>query len=470
MWGFLGFLFITGLYLGAAYASLLAARTARTPQGAVGWVVFLLAAPFLAVPAYLFLGRSKYSGYIIARRESTRVIEGIQNFAKKNAPEPGSTQISLAPFEYCANMPAFRGNGATLLIDGQETFDAIFNAIEAAQTYVLVQFYIIHDDDLGREFQERLKEAALRGVSVRLMMDAVGSKALPDSYIDELREAGVTVVDRHMERGPRFRFQLNFRNHRKSVVVDGVTGFTGGLNVGDEYMGRDPKFGAWRDTHVQLFGPMVSQLQLIFAEDWHWMTGDVLADQLNWSAPHAKEDAVGLIVATGPGDVSETGGLMFFSAIAAARKRIWLASPYFVPEIDIVTALRHAALRGVDVRILVPDVIDHKLPWLAAFAYFDDIREAGVRVFRYTEGFMHQKVFLVDDEVAAVGTTNLDNRSFRLNFEATAMFFDTRAAQRIEAMLLADFERSFELTETLHQQPAYIRHGAPIARLFSPLL
>jgi cardiolipin synthase A/B len=470
MWEIISIGLIAALIAIAIFFAFQAAATARTPQGAVGWVVFLVAAPYLAVPAYLFLGHHRFRGYLIARRESQRTIARVREYAAHSAPEPGSTPLPLGPFEYSAGLPAMCGNGADLLIDGRATFDAIFAAIDAARSYVLVQFYIIHDDGLGQALQARLIAAAQRGVTVRLMTDAIGSFKLPESYSQTLRDAGVEIAGRQTAHGPLFGFHLNFRNHRKTVIVDGVTGFTGGLNVGDEYMGRDPDFGAWRDTHVQLYGPMVSQLQLIFLEDWHWATGHTLFDLVNWEVPHSPDNATGLIVATGPGDAGETGSLMFFAAITSARRRIWLASPYFVPDVDIVAALRAAALRGVDVRLLVPEVIDNRLTWLAAFAYFDDIREAGARVFRYTEGFMHQKVFVVDDDLAAVGTTNLDNRSFRLNFEAMALFFDARAAAAADAMLRDDFARSYELTRTLDQQPAHIRYGAPIARLFSPIL
>jgi cardiolipin synthase A/B len=457
-------------YVLGIYFAMRAAATARTPQGAVGWVVFLLSAPILAVPLYLFLGHNKYQGYLKAHRETEQVIAGIKQFAVRHAPTACSTGIALEPFEYCADLSACRGNGAELLIDGQATFEAIFAAIDDAKTYILIQSYIIHDDDLGRELQSHLINASKRGVHVRLMTDAVGSHALPESYCEILRDAGVDVADKKTARGPRFRFQINFRNHRKTIIIDGVTGFIGGLNVGDEYMGRSEKFGNWRDTHLKIHGPIVSQLQLVFAEDWHWATNEALIQDVNWEVPHSDQDMTGLIVATGPADDTETGSLMFFSAIAEAKERIWIASPYFIPDIDITTALRHAALRGVDVRILIPDMADHRVSWLAAFSYFDDVTTDGVRIFRYTDGFMHQKVFLVDDELAAVGTTNLDNRSFRLNFEAMALFFDSRAAKRIEAMLSADFEKSYEITQTIDQQSAYVRYGAPVARLFSPLL
>jgi len=470
MWVVLGSLGIAALYVASVLFAFRAAATARTPQGAVGWVVFLLALPFVAVPLYLFLGHHRLHGYLISRREARQVVEAIRDFGARNAPDPARTLVNLAPFEYCANMSAVRGNGAELLIDGATAFDTMFAAIDAAQSYVLVQFYIIRNDHLGRAFQDRLIAAAARGVKVRVMTDALGSFGLPSRYFARLRAAGVEVARRKRARAPAFRFQLNYRNHRKSLIVDGETGFIGGLNVGDEYLGRSKDHGPWRDTHLRLRGPVVSQLQMIFLEDWHWLTGETPFADLMWTAPRDPADATALIVATGPGDETETGSLMFFSAIAAARERVWIASPYFVPDLDIITALRHAALRGVDVRLLVPDRADHWMLWLAAWAYFDAMTGAGVRVFRYTGGFMHQKAFVVDDTLAAVGTTNLDNRSFRLNFEAMALFFDAGFAGRVDAMLRADLGNAYELKEGIAQQSPLIRYGAPVARLFSPLL
>ncbi len=470
MWTLLVSLFVFAMYCTAALFAVGAARTARTPQGAVGWVVFLLTAPLLGVPLYLFLGHHRFRGYRIARQESERVVEGIKTFADFSKPDLDRLLINTKPFEALAHLPVSRGNGAELLVDGEATFQSIFDAIETAQNYILIQFYIVRDDALGQELQEKLIHAARRGVHVRFMTDAVGSYGLPTAYMETLRDAGIDVADPHERRGPNHRFQLNYRNHRKTVIIDGEIGYIGGHNVGVEYLGQSPKFGRWRDTHLKMTGHIVRQLQLIFVEDWHWAHGEDLIDDLDWAGSESDQDMNALIVATGPGDDTETGAMMFFSAIAAAQDRVWIASPYFVPDIDIMAALQLAALRGVDVRIMVPEVIDHRLPWLAAFAYFDEIRDCGVRVFRYTDGFLHQKVFVVDDSLAAVGTTNLDNRSFRLNFEAMALFFDPRAAQATADMLLTDFDSCYELTRNLPQQPAHIRYGAPLARLFAPIL
>ncbi|NOE17043.1 cardiolipin synthase [Ruegeria atlantica] len=470
MWTLLVSIFVFALYATAVVFSVRAAQTARTPQGAVGWVVFLVSAPIFAVPMYLFLGHHRFRGYRISRQQSERVVEGIKTFADYSRPDPSTMSVNPRPFEFLAHLPVSSGNGAQLLIDGQATFDAIFQAIDEARNYILIQFYIVRDDTLGRQLQTKLIKAAKRGVHVRFMTDAVGSYGLANTYLDTMREAGIDVADPREQRGPNFRFQLNYRNHRKTVIIDGETGFIGGHNVGVEYLGEDPHFGHWRDTHIKMTGHIVRQLQLIFTEDWHWARDEDLIDDLDWAGSEAEQDMNALLVATGPGDETETGAMMFFSAIAEAKERLWIASPYFVPDIDVMTALQHAAMRGVDVRILVPDMIDHRLPWLAGFAYFDEIRDCGVRVFRYTDGFMHQKVFVVDDTLAAVGTTNLDNRSFRLNFEAMALFFDARAALAVDHMLRADFEASYELTRSLAQQPAHIRFGAPLARLFAPIL
>ncbi len=454
----------------AIYFAYRAVAKARTPQGSIAWVAFLISMPWLAVPAFLLFGHTRFRGYVIARRDSQEVIAGVGTYSKAHPASGVGGPFGFNAFEAIAELPVVGGNGFELLVDGAETFDAIFAAIDAAEHYVLVQFYIIHDDRLGQDFASRLKAASARGVTVRLLFDSVGSAGLPQDYLDDLRAAGVHVVNAHAIYGPRHRFQVNFRNHRKTVVIDGQIGFIGGLNVGDEYMGRNAVYGAWRDTHCRLAGPVVMQLQLVFAEDWHWATETLLLPDLDWQPEPSEQNMDALLVATGPGDVLETGSLYFCACISRAMKRIWIASPYFVPDVDVLSALKLAALRGVDVRILVPEVIDHRIPWLAAFAYFDEIRTAGVRVWRYDAGFMHQKVLLVDDEIASVGTTNMDNRSCRLNFEATVLVFDPRAAAAVEEMLEDDFARAYLLETDLNEQPWQRRVGAPFARLLAPIL
>jgi cardiolipin synthase A/B len=446
-----------------------AAKTARTPQAAVGWTVFLLSAPYLGVIAYAFLGPHRYESRRRARRVSRRLFDDHRS-DWPNATRDDPLAINLRPFEQVAGLPVVRGNRATLLVDGADTFEALFAAIDGAERYVLVQFYIYRGDALGREMAHRLMAAARRGVRVRVAYDVFGSVGLGRGLLREMTEAGVDVM-RARRGGPiARRFQINFRNHRKCVIADGRVGFLGGLNVGDEYMGRDPTYGPWRDTFVRIEGPMVTQLQLIFAEDWHWVTGEALRTELDWTSEAGTGDIDGLIVGTGPIDTEDTGSAMLYATLAAARERVWVSTPYLVPDLPSLTALKHAAIQGKEVRILVPDVIDHYLPWLAAFAYFDELLEAGVEIWRYREGFLHQKAFLIDDRLAAVGTHNLDHRSSQLNFETMAYFFDHDFCADLEKQLEADFARAYRLEKTLAEQPLRLRIAAPVARLMAPVL
>ena len=445
-----------------------AMRSARTPQGAVAWVVFLIAAPYLAVVSYVFLGHRKHDGYVVARRASQRVLEGIED-ARRRFP-PNGDLSRFAAFERLAASRVLSGNDVDLLIDGEQTFSRIFNILEGAVDYILVQFYILRDDQIGGALAERLTAAAARGVRVYVLYDAIGSSGLSRAYLRRLSEAGIRILDSNALRGPSNRRQINFRNHRKCVIVDGKQGVIGGLNIGDEYLGHDKAFSPWRDTACALQGPVVSQLQLVFCEDWIWATDESLFETLNWNAPPAKANRDALLLATGPADEFETGTLHFCAAAQMAKDRLWIASPYFVPEGNVMSALKVAAMRGVDVRILLPKTADHWVTYLAAFACYDEMREAGVHIFQYDSGFMHQKVMVVDDWLASIGTINLDSRSCRLNFEATALIFDTGTAQDVATMLEADLARSHVLEKSLAEQNLWIRLFAPVARLFSPLL
>lgn len=450
-----------------------AMRHARTPQGAVGWVVFLLTAPYVAVPAFLFFGHKRFFGYISMRREMRQTVGRVTSEISRNAPANlarlGDRRSVVAAYEALSEHKVLGGNSVRLLIDGEATFTAIFACIDRARHYVLVQFYTIRDDEIGRELARHLADRARAGVKVKVLYDGIGSVGLPWLYIEDLRAAGVEILNFHAQTGSRNRFQINFRNHRKIVIVDGVTGFIGGLNVGDEYMGRSRSLGYWRDTHLRLDGPAVAQVQLAFAEDWYWATREAI--EVDWCPPPDPEGADVLILSTGPSDRHESGSLYFCNAINAAAERLWIATPYFVPDVDILNALKLASLRGVDVRILVPDKRDHWLVWLAAFSYFDEVRRAGVKIFRYEGGFMHSKMLVVDDWMASVGTMNLDNRSCRLNFEQTAIVVDDAFAAEVAEVLEADMARARHYKTNFRDIPhRFIRYAAPVARLFAPIL
>ncbi len=467
-------LFVTFHALGLLSA-IDAVMNTRTSQGAIAWGVSLVAFPYVAVPAYWILGRSRFKGYVTARQTGDaklsdfgiEVGEGVQAYylpesELKNV-EAGRAAQSLA------GMPFMTGNSADLLIDGDATFASIMDGIDAASDYILFQFFIVHDDDIGREVKEHLVAKAKEGVRVYFLYDEVGSHDLPKSYKDELRAAGAEVFDFHTRKGPGNRFQINFRNHRKIVVVDGHTTWIGGHNVGDEYLGRDPEFGHWRDTHVRIIGPAALAAQLSFVEDWHWATGNIL--ELNWTpVPSADGDMHVLIVPSGPADRLETATLMFTHAINTAKKRIWIASPYFVPDEGIINALQLAGLRGVDVRILIPDKPDHFLVYMAAFSYLNETSATGVKFYRYLDGFLHEKAMIIDDLAVAIGTANFDNRSFRLNFEITALLGGEEFIGEVEQMFLDDFAKSREMeSDEYDAKPWYFKFGVKLARLTAPI-
>lgn len=448
-----------------------AVRTARTPQGAVGWAVLLLAMPYLGLPAYFILGDFRYPKMIRDRHLSETAARMAEAEHAPEGVEPLSPRAAelLRGFEAIAARPAAGGNAVALLSDSAEVFHTLFAAIRAAQSYVLIETYILRDDGLGRALQTLLLEKESEGVRVCVLFDPVGSYGLHRSYLRRMREGGIEITDFHA-RHPERKWSLsrvNFRNHRKIAVIDGRVAFTGGYNIGDEYIGRDPHLGPWRDTMIRLEGPVVAQLQLHFAEDWHWATGEVL--DLDWQQQVAgKIPAV--VLASGPSDGHESGGLFFSHAITAAQNRLWIASPYFTPDTGLMQELRLAALRGVDVRILMAGRRDHWLVWLAAFSFIEAMRGSGVKVFRYSEGFMHQKVVLIDDEVTAVGSHNLDSRSCRLNFEASAVLADRGFAAEVAQMLEQDFAKARLYNRPLSEVSLPLRLAAPMARLFAPVL
>lgn len=457
-------------YAGGVALALLAISQERSSQGAVAWAVALVTMPFLAIPFFALFGGWRFTGYVRRFREKLaehRIEIGqLPDSSRLGASELGAMQV----VEELARFPFTRGNKIELLVDAQATYDALFKAIDEARETVLIQFYIINDDEAGRIFAEHLVSAAGRGVEVCLLYDEIGSHATPSRYFEQLTRAGVNVSSFGSATRPGKRFQINFRNHRKVAVIDGRIAFTGGLNIGDEYLGKSPWFGNWRDTHVRFRGPAVRAAQFSFLEDWHWATGEQL-DSLLKETTNAKGGQTALFAATGPADRVNTFELLLVQAVNSATRSIHIATPYFVPDEQVMTALQLAVMRGVKVSLLVPRKNDNWLVGLANHAWVDSALNCGVSAFHYADGFMHQKVVLIDDRLASVGSANIDNRSFCLNFEATLLVADVGFAQEVGRMLEADFRRSVQLEAGyLERKSVFFRLLVRIARLTSPLL
>lgn len=450
-----------------------ALMSTRTSQGSIAWIVSLNTIPLVSVPAYWVLGRNKFQGYVTLRQqlalksedELKKIREKMHPFVRKFEDEHGGAKAT----ERLAELPYFDHNAVELLINGEATFKSIFEGIEEAEDYILVQFYIVRDDELGRKLKDRLIAKAKQGVKVWFLYDEIGSRKI-EGYVKDLLEAGVSVSPFHSTQGGGNRFQLNFRNHRKIVVVDGKSAWVGGHNVGNEYLGKDSKLPNWRDTHMKIVGPSVLQLQLSFVEDWRWAKNEEL-DELAWELTAAEEgNASVLILPTGPADRLESCSLMFQQAIHSSKERIWIASPYFVPDEGVMSALHLAALRGVDVRVLIPEKPDSKLVYYSAYAFVGELIDSGIKVYRYEPGFLHEKVFLVDDLVAGVGTANFDNRSFRLNFEVTALVVDEKFVSDVEQMFVKDFDRSRLMTKQgVDDKPTWFKVMSRASYLTAPV-
>ncbi|NKJ51327.1 cardiolipin synthase [Burkholderia sp. SG-MS1] len=453
----------------------------RTSQGAIAWAVSLVAMPYLTLVPYLFLGRSKFAGYADARRVENELLRTRAHPPEWDAQASSAglpTQQLGGRFAHSltrlGGMPFLPGNSVRTLVNGAATFEAIFEAIGNARHYVIVQFFIVRDDALGEMLKDALIAKASQGVRVYFLYDSIGSFDLPHRYVAALRAGGVEMHPFATHRRFVNRLQLNFRNHRKIVSVDGERAFVGGHNVGVEYLGGRAPLSPWRDTHIEVRGPAVASIQFVFTEDWHWATQQLPEFDMPAATPGAPAGHEGmhcLVVPSGPADKQETCSLFFVEAINAARERVWITTPYLVPDEAVFSALRLAVLRGVDVRILIPCRRDHLVVFAASKLYAYDSLRAGIRIFRYQPGFLHQKVVLIDSVAAAIGSANLDNRSFRLNFEIMVLTVDHGFAQEVETMLLNDFAESLEIDRNEYRHASALRRVLMhVARLFSPIL
>ena len=460
------------------FSSVHAIMRTRTPQGAIAWAVSLNALPIVAVPAYWVFGRSKFNGYVNAWRDASLPIEDDLAEIRQQF-QPYFVENSSAHPEYEAvkklsDTPFINSNSVKLLVDGEATYTSLHAGIDEAESYILFQFYIIRADATGNRFKQQLIRRAEQGLGVYVLYDELGSSDLPAPWIADFRNAGIRMIPFNTRQGPQNRFQLNFRNHRKIVVVDGKSAWIGGLNIGDDYLGKDKKLSPWRDTHLRIDGPAALVAQAIFISDWHW-AGKELIGGLSWE-PRPASGITGtgsdvLVLQSGPADEIETASLFFTNALNVARKRIWIATPYFIPDEATMVAIRLALLKGLDVRILTPELNDNWFVRNASNLYLKDLAAMGARIYFYEKGFMHQKVMLIDNRLAMVGTVNFDNRSFRLNFEITAALSNEDFAAEVEAMLQKDLANSSEAgTAYFENLSAWERLKSRGSALLAPVL
>ncbi|GCD83750.1 cardiolipin synthase [Parageobacillus thermoglucosidasius] len=450
----------------------------RRPAHTIAWLVVLGSFPVLGFFFYLMFGKN----YRKQRLFQKKAMLDEQTFLKFQTHHQWDVeQLAIAEHQRpllqlahrIGKSPVSLATETKVLTNGQETFSTIFEELKKATHHIHLEYYIVRHDGVGQQLKAILMEKAKSGVHVRFLYDAVGSWKLSKTYIQELRDAGVEMIPFSPVRLPFLNNKINFRNHRKIIVIDGTVGFVGGLNIGDEYLGKDKYFGFWRDTHLWIRGEAVRTLQLIFLQDWYYMTGKTLLTPEYLSPQLVHYDGQGgvQLIAGGPDQKWEVIKHLYFAMITSAQRSIWIASPYFVPDEDILTALKVAALSGIDVRILAPRRPDKRIVFYASRSYFPELLEAGVKIYEYSKGFLHSKIMIVDGELASIGTANMDMRSFHLNFEVNAFLYHTDSTKKLVADFLEDLKYSSQINnEIFRRRPLSIRVMESVSRLLSPLL
>jgi cardiolipin synthase len=453
-------------------------HTKRETMSAIAWSLLVLLVPFLGAFLFFLLGSQSITRPV-ARRQQRRsaykkLAGGSDGSPPADVPDRWDTLALLG--HHGDGFPVTGGNAVTLYHDGGPAFEAMLDAIRSAKHHVHIQFFIFRNDDSGRRFIQALCDCARRGVEVRFLYDSVGAYNLSRRRLRVLTDARGQCAAFLPMFNPlrRFRISLrvNLRNHRKLLVVDGRVGFTGGLNIGDEYLGLHPKFGRWRDTHLRVEGPAVEGLQRVFLEDWFFATEEPVhgASYFPKFNPPPGQSLV-QVVHSGPDTEYKAIRETFFAGILNARKRVWIASPYFVPDAGLRDAMTLAARSGIDVRFLGLFRPDKWIPFLASRFYWTDMLAAGVKVYQYAAGMMHSKYVLVDGEWASVGSANMDNRSLLLNFEANCQLFDEPLVAELEREFLNDLEVSVRLDPAVFAaRPFFGRLAENACRLFSPIL
>ena len=441
----------------------------REPMSAIAWSLMVLLLPFVGAFLFFVFGYQTVHRRLMRRRKRSKAYKAFSARASgrsEGVPERWDVLAKLG--HHGTGEPVTGGTAVELYHEGAPAFEAMLTAIERAERNVHLQFFIFRSDNLGKRFIDALCACAGRGVEVRLLVDSVGSYKLRSGALRRLRRSGGKVASFLPIVNP---LRVNLRNHRKIVVVDGHTGFAGGLNIGDEYLGLSPKFGYWRDTHFRIEGPAVEGLQDAFLQDWHFTTGEAVKGGVYFPGHKAVGSALAQVVTSGPDADYKAIRETYVAAILRARHRVWIASPYFVPDAGLRDALLLAARSGVDVRFLGLLRPDKWLPFLAARYYWADMLAAGVKVYQYARGMMHSKYVLVDGEWASVGSANTDNRSLLLNFELNCQFFDTAVVSDLEAAFLKDLEWSVRIDpEVYATRPLLGRLAENACRLFSPVL
>lgn len=452
----------------------------RDPQKTVSWILIIVLFPVVGIFFYFIVGRNLRKEKIFSRKIMTD-FEQIEKIKAAQVPN-----ITRQIFADDKNLAAKFGiinllhnnnkalltehNKVLVLNNGTETFNAIVQALEKAKDHIHLEYYIIEDDEIGNIIRQLLIRKAKEGVKVRLIYDDIGSWDLSKEYLNSLTDAGVETFSFMPVKFYRFALKINYRNHRKIIIVDGKVGFVGGLNIADRYINGAPDIGFWRDTHLRIEGDAVISLQYVFLMDWYFVSDQFIHDEIYFPDNDITDNCLVQIAASGPD--SDWASIMqtYFYSITTAKKHVYISSPYFMPNESILTALKTVAMSGVDVRIILPSKSDSFISYWGSLAYVLELLEAGIKIYVYEKGFTHSKVLIVDDILCSVGTANMDIRSFDQNFEINALIYNESVANSLKQSYFDDLGSCNQLLyDDYLKRPFLFKLKESIAKVFSPL-
>jgi cardiolipin synthase A/B len=453
----------------------------RSPVKTLSWVLVVLLVPFLGIFFYVVFGQN-YRKQKIFSKKSVLDLEQLTNYAAiqtNELPERMMLEsdaikekVHLIKLLLNNNKSALTEfNKIEILIDGTNTFPAMLEAINKAKSFINMEFYRFESDILGNKFCDALKKKSKEGIKVRIIYDDVGSWSLKNDVIREMQECGIEVFPFMPVRFPWFTSKMNFRNHRKIVVVDGIKGFVGGLNIADKYLYGIKGIGNWRDTHLVITGEAVATLNSVFLVDWYFVSDILLSDDPGHFDYEKIPDRCWIQMASSGPD-SDWANIMqvYFSAIATARRSIYISTPYFSPDESILTAMKTASLSGVDVRMILPDKSDSVVAYWNTRSYIDELMDAGIKIFLFNKGFNHSKYILVDNVFASVGSANVDMRSFELNLEVAALIYDEAFAAKLLKVFNNDIASSTQVyPNEWTKRKRRVKVKESLSRIFGPL-
>ena len=453
----------------------------QTTTSSWAWILVLFLFPYLGFVLYLIFGRPIYREKIFPFSDDEK-IKYQQNLLKRETPYEISKNEQVIHkhrnlielnFETDKSFLS-KNNKIQIITDGKEKFRLLFEDIKNAKCYIHIQYYILKKDGIGKQLFQLLEQKLLEGVDVYILYDDIGSRKLSISSLRKLTKNNAKIKQFFKSKLPLINFRMNYRNHRKIVTIDGNIGYTGGFNVGDEYLGLDPKFGYWRDTHLRIEGEAVGSLEYRFIDDWNSQSTKK-TEQLELTSDHISTPVDNYLpiqlVSSGPDNKLQKIKYSYLYMISRAKKYIYIQSPYFIPDESVMDALKMAILSGIDVRIMVPNKPDHMFVYWATYSFIGELAKLGAKTYIYENGFIHTKMIIIDDEVSSLGSANFDYRSFKLNFELNAFMYDYKTTKEFRHIFLKDIEKSTLVSFAKYQQRSLlIKIKEAFARLISPIL